>query len=69
MPDPTWQMLYRAALVESDPAKLNGRVEAARRSIYQRLEELEDSGDSRERPQLDHALGALLTLVARKRSA
>ena len=38
MPDPTWQALYRAALVESDPIKLNGRIEAARRSIGQRLE-------------------------------
>ena len=49
MPDPTWQALYRAALVESDPVKLSGRIEAARRSIRQRLEQIEDSGDTRER--------------------
>ena len=69
MPDPTWQALYRAALVESDPTKLNGRIEAARRSIRQRLEQIEDSGDTRERQQLDDALYALQTLSARKRSA
>jgi hypothetical protein len=69
MPEPTWQELYRAALVESDPIKLNGRIEAARRSIRQRLEQIEDSRDTREREQLNNALGALFTLVARKRSA
>jgi hypothetical protein len=68
MPDPTWQVLYRAALVETDPIKLNGRIEAARRSIHQRLEQIEDS-DTREHQQLNDALGALFTLVARKRSA
>jgi hypothetical protein len=68
MPDPTWQALYRAALVEPDPVKLNARIEAARRSIRQRLEQIEDS-DARERQQLNDALGALFTLVARKRSA
>jgi hypothetical protein len=30
MPDIAWQALYRAALVESDPVKLSGRIEAAR---------------------------------------
>jgi hypothetical protein len=29
MPDIAWQALYRAALVESDPVKLSGRIEAA----------------------------------------
>jgi hypothetical protein len=69
VPDPTWQALYRAALVEPDPIKLNGRIEAAQRSIRQRLQQIEDSGDTRERQQLNDALGALFTLVARKRSA
>jgi len=68
MPDPTWQALYRTALVEPDPVKLNARIEAARRSIRQRLEQVEDS-DTRERQQLDDALYALFTLTARKRSA
>jgi len=68
MPDPTWRALYRTALVEPDPVKLNARIEAARRSIRQRLEQVEDS-DTRERQQLDDALYALFTLTARKRSA
>ena len=69
MPDPAWQALYRTALAESDPNKLNGRIEAAQRSIQQRLQQLEDSGDIRERQQLQDALGALFTLPARRRSA
>ncbi len=69
MLDPTWQELYRAALTESNPRKLYGRIEAARRAIHKRLEQIEDSGDSRERQQLDSALHALFTLPTRKRSA
>lgn len=69
MPDPTWQALYRAALVETDPIRLNGRIEAAQRSIRQRLDQLEESRDTRERQQLNEALYALFTLTARKRSA
>lgn len=69
MPDTTWQALYRAALAESDPRKLNGRIAAARYSIHQRLEQIEDSRDTRERQQLNDALYALETMPARKRSA
>jgi hypothetical protein len=69
MPDPTWQALYKAALVESDPIRLNGRIEAAQRSIRQRLEQIEDSGETRERQQLNDSLYALFTLASRKRSA
>ena len=69
MLEPTWQALYRAALAEPDPIRLNSRIEAARRAIRQGLEQIEDSGDTRERQQLNDALYALLTLAARKRSA
>jgi len=69
MPDPTWQALYRAALVEPDPVKLNARIEAAQRSIRERLGQSEDSGNTRERQQLNEALGFLFTLATRKRSA
>jgi hypothetical protein len=68
MPDSTWQASFRAALVESDPIKMNGRIEAARQSIRHQLEEIEFS-DARERRQLQDALGVLFTLAARKRSA
>ena len=69
MPDPTWQALYSAALVEADPIKLNGRIEAARWSIHQRLEQIDEFGQARERQQLNDALYALFTLASRKRSA
>jgi hypothetical protein len=69
MPDTTWHALYRAALVETDPIRLNSRIEAAQRSIRQRLDQLEESRDTRERQQLNEALYALFTLTARKRSA
>ncbi len=69
MPDPEWQALYNAALSERDPVKLGSRIEAARWAIRQRLRHIEDSRDTREREQLDHALYALFTLAARKRSA
>ena len=69
MRDQDWQSLYRAALAESDPVKLRGKIEAARRSIRQRLEDLDDPRDSREHQQLNNALYALETLLARKRSA
>ena len=69
MPDLTWQESYRAALFESDPGKLRGRIETARRAIEKRLQQMEDEHDARERQQLNAALYALSTLVQRKRSA
>jgi hypothetical protein len=69
MSDANWQMLYTAALSESDPNRLYGKVEAARRAIRQRLTELDGSESSREREQLDRAMHALFTLTARRRSA
>lgn len=69
MLDSNWQALYTAALAETDLNRLYGRVEAARRAIRERLKQIEDSGNSREREQLDRALHALFTLSARKRSA
>ena len=69
MPGSSWQSLYSAALAETDPKKLSARIEAARRVIHERLEELKDDSNSREHQQLDSALHALFTLAARKRSA
>lgn len=70
MQDSDWQVLYKAALSESDPRKLYSRIEAARRAIRDRMQVLDiSSGDTREREQLDRALHALFTLPARKRSA
>lgn len=69
MPESDWQSLYRAALTESNLNRLYSRIELARRAIHRRLEEIDASGDTREREQLDRALHALFTLPGRKRSA
>jgi hypothetical protein len=69
MSDLPWQALYSAALSESDPVKLNGRIEAARHAIHQRLDHPDDFVNPRERSQLEDALHALFTLAARRRSA
>lgn len=69
MSDVNWQALYTAALSESDPNRLYGKIETARRAIRQRLDQLEDTGNLREREQLNRALHALFTLGARRRSA
>lgn len=64
-----WQSLYAAALSESDPNKLYGKIELARRAIRERLTELHGEDNNRERQQLDRAQHALFTLQARRRSA
>jgi hypothetical protein len=69
MSDLIWQALYTAALAESDPKRLNIKIEVAQRAIRRRLDEISDSDTSREREQLDRAQHALFTLAARKRSA
>ena len=69
MSEVNWQTLYAAALSESDPNRLPGKIEAARRAIRQRLEQLGETGNVRECEQLDRALHGLFTLSARRRSA
>ena len=68
MSEVNWQTLYTAALSESDPNRLYGKIEAARRAIRLLLDQLDDD-NSREREQLDRAMHALFTLSARRRSA
>jgi hypothetical protein len=69
MSEVNWQALYTAALSESDPNRLYGKIEAARSAIRQRLDQIEDDSNVREREQLDRAMHALFTLGARRRSA
>jgi len=69
MPNQSWQTLYREALAESDPPTLNRRINSARCAIHIRLDELEDSRDTREKQQLNNALYGLQTLQTRKRVA
>ena len=68
LPEQNWQTLYRDALAAFDPQDLSRRIDAARRAIQKRLDEIEDSRDTRERQLLNNALYALQTLLARKRA-
>jgi hypothetical protein len=64
MPEPTWQELYNAALVEFDLAKLPERVEAACQAIHQ-YRVRKQALSAAERNQLDEALRVLFTLMQR----
>jgi len=64
MPDPTWQELYNAAIVEFDLTKLPERVEAACRAIQQ-YRVRKQALSVVERNQLDDALRVLFTLMQR----
>ena len=64
MPDPTWQELCNAALVEFDLAKLPERVEAACQAIHQ-YRVRKQALSAAERNQLDEALRVLFTLMQR----
>jgi hypothetical protein len=59
-----WEALYGAAVAESDPKRLNARIEAAKQAIHQRLKEEIDDSDSREYEQLGRVLHVLLPLPA-----
>ena len=64
MPDPKWQELYNAAIVEFDLTKLPERVEAACRAIQQ-YRVRKQALSVVERNQLDDALRVLFTLMQR----
>ena len=55
MPDPTWQELYNAALVEFDLAKLPERVEAACQAIHQHRIQKGHTPTAEEHKELDDA--------------
>jgi hypothetical protein len=60
---PTWQGPYRSALIETNPELLKDRIAAAEQIAKLRLEELENSEDSREeRIALTDALTTLKIL-------
>ncbi|PYV73639.1 MAG: hypothetical protein DMG96_22455 [Acidobacteria bacterium] len=65
MPDPTWQELYNAAIVEFDLTKLPERVEAASQAIHQYRVRKRQALSAAERNQLDDALRVLFTLMQR----
>jgi hypothetical protein len=64
MPNPSWQELYNAAVLEFDLTKLPERVEAACLAIHQhRVQKLTLS--TAERNELEEALRALFKLMQR----
>jgi hypothetical protein len=69
MPEPNWQELYRAALLELNPEKVNERVEAARRAVHQRLTAEDETITHEEHDKLDDALRKLYLLTRGSGSA
>jgi len=59
---PHWRTLYEAAVLESDPDKLLGRIVEAQQAIMDRTEDLNWSEDSPEGVELLFALNALRDL-------
>jgi hypothetical protein len=68
MPETRWQDLYKAALLESDPERVNDRVRTARSAVYQRLMEDEPIA-LEEREKLNDALRKLYLLTGGSGSA
>ncbi len=60
MPELSWQELYLAALLESDPIQTPERIETARKAIHARLTQREELLSQRERDQIEDALRALV---------
>jgi hypothetical protein len=60
-----WVELYRAALIETDKAKLRDRIESAQKVLRERAGELTENsnGSAEERQAIDDALRALRSLL------
>jgi hypothetical protein len=63
--NPSWQELYKAALLEVEPEQLRRRIHAAEKAIQQRSAELRQAGShaNEEQVALADALRALRVLV------
>ncbi len=61
-PLPAWHDIYRAAILEPDSYKMPARIECARRSLLERLRQL-DAQRPDERSEMDRALIALRMLA------
>ena len=60
---PQWQNEYAAALLETNPQELSGRVEAAETAIFNRIQTISQSSDHQaERQAIEDALTALRVL-------
>jgi hypothetical protein len=62
---PSWQEFYRAALLEVHHEELRRRIDAAEKAIYQRTQELKESGSlsGEEQQAMADAIRALRLLV------
>lgn len=58
-----WQDLYKAALLELDPAFLPKRIDAARNAIHNRLRNESESISKRELEEIESALRMLSYLL------
>ena len=60
-----WVELYRAALIETNKAKLRDRIQLAQKVLHQRAGELtvDGNGSPEERQAIDDALRALKSLL------
>jgi hypothetical protein len=65
MPDPTWQELYNAAILEFDLTRLPERVEDACHAIHQYRVQKRQTISAAERNELDEALRVLFKLKQR----
>jgi hypothetical protein len=65
MPDPTWQELYNAAILEFDLTKLPERVEAACDAIHQYRVRKHHALSAAEHNELDEALRVLFKSMQR----
>ncbi|HEV2729174.1 MAG TPA: hypothetical protein VGV15_04005 [Terriglobales bacterium] len=64
-PDPTWQELYNAAILEFDLTKLPEGVEAACQAIHQYRVQKHQILTAEQRSELDEALRVLFKLMQR----
>jgi hypothetical protein len=63
MPDENWNILYEAALLETDSRAMAVRIELAEKALFARRDTLSDaSGHSAERRRIDDALSSLRVL-------
>jgi hypothetical protein len=62
---PSWQELYKAALLEVQHEELRRRIDAAEKAIYQRSEELKQNGgySGEEQREMEDAIRALRVLA------
>jgi hypothetical protein len=68
MQEPSWQELYKAALLEGNPEKVNDRVRVARHAVYERLME-DKCVTQEEREKINDALRKLYLLTGGSGSA